>query len=110
MEGTGLPLTFSFWDNDDARAQMAATARALPCTWDKKASDTYLRLRGRIAGLHVELVAYRDAVCTRVVTGTEEREVEVEVTPAVTEKRTETVDVVEWDCGSLLAPRSDGAA
>jgi hypothetical protein len=110
VEGTGLPLTFSFWDNDAARAQMAATARALPCTWDKEASDTYLRLRGRIAGLHVELVAYRDAVCTRVVTGTEEREVEVEVTPAVTEKRTETVDVVEWDCGSLLAPRSDGAA
>jgi len=100
-----LPLGFTFW-GDDARGRLAATARALPCpSWDKTVSESFMRMAGKLAGLKVELVAERDAVCTRVVTGTEEREVEKVITPAVVEKVTETVDVVTWDCQPVLAPR-----
>lgn len=111
--GSSAALTFHFLDGD-ARAEMAAAARALPCKWDKRPWESngaaYFDLRGKIAGLRVELTAYRDAVCTKRVVGTEEREVEKVVTPAVVEKVTETVDVVEWDCGPLLRPALPAAA
>jgi hypothetical protein len=106
-DGSTLPLGFSFW-GDDARERMAATARALPCSsWAKSTDDTYFRMSGQILGLDISLTAYRDAVCTRTVTGTEVREVEVEVTPAVTEKVMQEVEVVAWDCHAILAPADD---
>ncbi len=93
----------------DQRAVMAATARAIGCTWTKKpweANGTaYFDLVGDFHGITIAITAYRDQVCERVVTGTEEREVDEVVTPAVTKKVMKTVEVVEWDCGSLLAPR-----
>lgn len=105
VEGTILPLAFNFW-GDDARERMAAAARAIPAgAWAKQAGDTYFKLDGKLAGLNVQLAAHRDAVCTRVVTGTEDREVEEEVTPAVVRKVVKSVEVVEWQCGSILADR-----
>jgi hypothetical protein len=49
----------------------------------------------------------RGEVCTKVVTGTEDREVEEVVTPAVTRKVVKQVEVVEWKCEPLLAPAPD---
>jgi hypothetical protein len=108
-DGRTLPLAWTFWGGD-AREQMAAVARALRCAWQKEVTvedeefPAYFRMAGDLSGLQVQLTAYRDAVCTRVVTGTEDREVEEVVTPALTRKVTKPVEVVEWRCESLLAP------
>jgi hypothetical protein len=109
-DGTDIPLAINFW-GADARERMAAAARAIPTSWEKKVSDKsdYFRLIGRLGGLQVELSSYRDAVCKRVVTGT--REVTEKVkdpdklaeVPEIEVKR--VVEEVTWDCGSLLAPR-----
>ena len=96
------PLLIGF-HGASAREELAAAVRAMPCDWAKKADDKWLNLRGQLAGLHVEMYASREAVCTRVVAGTEDREVEEEVTPAVTRKVVRPVEIVTWDCGSLLA-------
>ena len=110
----GRAMSFHFLFGADPRAALAAAARARPCTLAKNVRDygehgAYLDLAGQLAGLHVELTAYRDDVCTRRVTGTEDREVEETVTPAVTRKVTRTVDVVEWECHPVMAP-AGGAA
>jgi hypothetical protein len=107
------PLTMMiFGDPGDAREQMAAAARAFPCQWDKSTSgdgEKWLNLKGQLGGgLHVELTTYREAVCTRRVTGVEEREVEEEVTPAVTRTVVKTVETYEWDCHSILRPALNG--
>jgi hypothetical protein len=113
-EGSGSVMTFHFLGGDDPRAAMAAAARALPVAWRKDAMEgdgvSYFELKGRLAGLSLKLTAYRDAVCTRVVTGTEDREVTEVVTPALTRKVTKPVEVVEWRCESLLAPVPGGYA
>ena len=101
------PLTFLF-AREDARESLAAAARAMPSpSWEKSSSESeqnsWFDLHGRIAGLRVELTAQRELVCTRVVTGTEDREVEEVVRPAETRKVVKPVEVVEWDCGSLLS-------
>ena len=111
FEGRSSAMTFHFLNAEDPRAAMAAAARTLPCKWDKRVwsgseDRNYFDLSGQIAGARVKLSAFRDAVCTRVVTGTEEREIEETVTPAVIRKVVKPVEVVEWQCGSLLAERT----
>jgi hypothetical protein len=103
------PMTFHYLTGENPRRDMALAARAIPCKWAKSEQESqdgrlaWLNLDGLLHGLHIQLDAYRDAVCERVVTGTEEREVEKVITPAVTEKVTESVPVVEWRCGSIMA-------
>lgn len=110
-DGHDGPITIQFLFGADPRAEMAAAVRALPCAWRKDArDDQYFDLNGNLAGLKLHLVAFRDEVCTRRVTGTEEREVEEIVTPAVIRKVTKPVEVVEWTCEPILAPRQDGAS
>lgn len=108
-------IMFGFHGDADARGQVAAVARALPCSWRKNVWDgqsgsAYIDLTGKIAGLPVHISAYRDDVCTRVVTGTEKREVEETVTPAVTRQVVREVEVVEWECHSVLAPAREEPA
>ena len=100
-------IDFYFTSCDDPRAAMAAAARAIPCKWDKRttANGSFFYLSGHLAGLRIDLTANRDDVCERVVVGVEDKEVEEEVTPAVVRKVTKPVEVVEWRCGSVLAPR-----
>jgi hypothetical protein len=111
IQGHSSTLTMMFYGKDEAiREAMAAAARAFPCNWEKRVSgggesSEYFDLLGTLGALRVELTAPRKAVCKRVVVGTEEQEVEEVVTPAVTRKVTKPVEIVEWDCGSLLAPR-----
>jgi hypothetical protein len=112
----GMPLPavkadFCFMGAGNPRADLAAAARALPCTWrkhvwDGQSGNSYFELEGSLGGVEVELRAYRDAVCTRVVKGTEDRETEEVVRPAETRKVVKPVEVVEWDCGPLLAPEA----
>jgi hypothetical protein len=112
------PVRWYFTVADDPRAEMAAAARALPVAgrWLKEYGEddpagehkARLDMSGMLAGLHVELVAYRDDVCTRIVTGTEDREFDEVVTPAVTRKVKRPVEIVEWQCGPVLAAAEDG--
>src|SRR6266404_5810505 len=94
----------------DQRAVMAATARAIGCTWAKKpweANGTaYFDLVGDFHGITITITAYRDQVCECVVTGTENREVDEVITPAVpavTRKVTKPVEVITWRCSPILA-------
>jgi hypothetical protein len=98
--GTGLSVI----PVGDERGQLAAWARVLARHGrvEKNVRGSYFDLDGSIAGLHIKVITLRDEVCTRVVTGTEEREVEEEVEPAVTRTVTRKVDVVEWQCEPLL--------
>lgn len=105
--GTGT-IVFNFW-SDDAKARMAAVARAFPVTWRKHAWEAasgtaYFELNATLHGLPLQLGAHRDTVCERIVTGIEEREVEEEVEPAKTRKVVKKVETVEWRCTPLLAP------
>lgn len=108
-------ISFHFLFGENPRADMAATVRALPCRLDKDPrGDDYFDLIGRLHGLNVRLVAFRQDVCTRVVVGT--REVEEEVpdpdalaqVPTVTQTR--LVEDVEWQCTPLLASAAEGGA
>jgi hypothetical protein len=100
------------WFLGNDRDQVAAIARAIPCTWDKRIwgkEDEHFELKGCLAGgLTLSLNANRAAVCTRRVVGTEDREVEEVVTPAVKRTVVKPVEIVEWDCGSLLRPADAG--
>lgn len=113
--GTLLPLLIPFTRGQDVRERMAAAARAFRCNWAKSVDESedgksaYLNLDGQLNGLKVQLYAQRDAVCTRRVIGTEQREVETTIIPAVTEKITKEVEIVEWDCTPILAPARDDA-
>lgn len=116
QENPEVPLPYTGSDNhgrlnwilvtgDNQRAQLAAIARALPGKVEKGVRGDSFDLKGQLAGLHVQAIADRDEVCTRVVTGTSEvtktiPDPDVQV-PLVTV--TETVETVEWVCGSLLA-------
>jgi hypothetical protein len=105
-------ILWSFLSDPDARARMALTARLLPCTWTKNpwegSSGTgYFDMNAKLHGLNLELGAYREQVCERVVVGTEDREVEEVVTPAVVKTVTKPVEVIEWRCHPILAPAAD---
>lgn len=83
--------------------QLAAAARALPCTLRKKADEKYFELHGDLGGLDVQLYAVREKVCT--ITGYEDREVDEVVTPEVTRKVTRSMPV--WECAPILAARPE---
>jgi hypothetical protein len=109
--GNGGAILIMFLDPADARERMAAAAHAIPCDWRKNVSGdgTYFDLHGELDGLRLELTTYRDVVCKRVVTGTHEVTEMVKDPEKLAEvpeiEVTRTVEDVEWDCGSLLAPR-----
>lgn len=116
FHGSGTEITIHFLFGEDARGDLASAARALPCDWRKGArggnadESGYFDMHGKLAGLAVKLTAYRDAVCTRVVTGTEDREVEEVVEPAVTRTVTKPFEIVTWECGLVMAPAGTDVA
>ena len=97
--GSTVGLNWIEFDRDSA----AAFARLIPGTVTKTPRDDAIDLKGQIAGLKVQFIASREAVCERVVLGT--HEVTVAAQPAVkaTKATTMVVEDVEWICGSLLA-------
>ena len=106
-----MNIHVSFPINRDQDVPQAAAAAKLRRAlggghWDKQETGSYLYLRGMCAGLPIQLWLDRDAVCERVVIGTEKI---TEVIPAVTEEDlrpeqtiTRTVEHVEWICSPLL--------
>ena len=114
-QGSQIPMTFHYLGGEDARRDMATAARTIPCSWAKHAreyddSPAYLDLTGELHGVKIELTAYRDDVCERVVIGTEDREVEEVVQPAVTTTVTKSVEKVEWRCGPIMSALDEGGA
>lgn len=103
----GAPVIISFGSDEGARDRLTAARQAVGGQWNKTVDDKWLNLSRALDGFHIQLYAHRDAVCTRRVVGTEAKEVEEEVTPAVTRRVTKEVDVIEWDCDPLLAPSKD---
>ncbi|HZR50053.1 MAG TPA: hypothetical protein VFB06_11095 [Streptosporangiaceae bacterium] len=104
-----------FFGETDERAGIAAAIRAFRrCKWDKRTwereGDAYFEMTGTWEGWHVKLSAHRDAVCKRVVAGTEDREVEEIVTPAVTRKVVKPVEIIEWVCEPVTAPAGTDVA
>lgn len=110
-----LSLDFYFTYCDDPRTALAACARAFGLdgwkkrTWEAERSS-FFEMTREWDGWQVTLTAYRDAVCTKVVKGTEDREVEEVVQPAVTRTVTKPVDIIEWVCESVMAPAAKAAA
>jgi len=98
------PIYLAFF-GADAREELAAAARVMPCRLDKDATEKWFNLDGWLRGLRIQLTAKRDLVCERVVIGTE-TVVEQVPDPAVEVPMVEVVreqEVVQWRCGPLLA-------
>lgn len=105
--GSWNPINFSEW-GPKARDKAAAFARAMPGVVRKGGSDGYFTLRAQLAGLHVQFIAHREAVCERVVVG------EREVTETIPDPQydgeipmievTKTVEDIEWHCPPILEP------
>lgn len=114
-DGNQGSITFQFLNGSEkeCRAAMAAAARAFPCTLRKRVTENngsaaYFYLDGELDGLKVDLVALRESVCERVVTGVEqvtEMVKDPDALAAVPEVEvTREVETVEWRCHPLLAP------
>lgn len=94
----------TFWgdvDGAEEKANMRAIIRALGGTFDKEfsGSNLYLRRKGFLGFFNVVIYANREGVCERKVVGTKTVEhARVAAVPAFTE----TVEEVEWECGTLL--------
>lgn len=87
------------------REAFVEAVRALPGKAEKAVErDTY-RVSTMLDGLGIEIVAFRDNVCRKVVTGT--REVTKTIPDPAAQvpmvEVTETVEDIEWVCGPLLA-------
>lgn len=93
--------------NRGGPAEQKATAqtivRTLGGTWDKSFDDTSADFTQRRDGLALRVTVTRDAVCERVVVGTET--VTIPAQPATEAQPEQTVEreIVEWRCGSILA-------
>lgn len=95
----------TFYMLDASREAFVERARMFPGVLKKEVGNETFSLVGSLDGLHFDVVAYRDNVCERVVTGTRKvtrtiPDPDVEV-PTV--EVTETVEDVEWHCAPLLS-------
>lgn len=93
---------------DQDKRDVAAVLKAIGGTWEKEASDSSLKFEQSYVLGYFDTVVYanRAATCVRKVVGTERVVVPaVEAAPA----RVEELEIVEWDCGSLLAPKQVAA-
>lgn len=101
--------SLNFWPTGEPEEQPAAARDLMRAfgggKYAKDADGTTMNLSGMCGGVPVRIWVARDAVCERVVVGTET--VEVPAQPAV-EAHTEVRDVIEWRCGSLLGAAEDG--
>lgn len=94
-------LTVGGADLAEQKSLAAQIVSTVDGTWTK-IPDTYREFffRQRREGLHLDVAVAREAVCERIVTGTE-----LVTVPAVAAQpeRTEEREVVEWRCEPLLA-------
>ena len=85
---------------DDQRAAALRIRRAIGGQWNKNPWGDRFDFERDYDGIKLQIYANREQVCERRVVGTETVTV-----PAVDAQpeRTETREIVEWDCVSLLA-------
>jgi hypothetical protein len=85
---------------DEQRAMARVILRAIGGEWKKDASTELFSFDQRRDGLNLNVIAARDQICERVVTGTETVTIPaVEAQPERTEER----EVVEWRCEPVMA-------
>lgn len=92
-------------DHAEQKATARKIARAVGGKWDKNAYTDTFYLEQKRGALTLRIVAAREAVCERVVVGTETVTIpatEAQVIDAQP-SRTEEREVVEWRCEPLLA-------
>lgn len=89
----------------DEKAAVRSFVRAIGGTWEKGGNDQtlYLTQQGVFGFFDATIFADRAATCERVVVGTET------IIHEAQDARTEIREIVEWDCGSLLAVEADAA-
>ena len=87
----------------NSKKELQDWARAFLGTLEKKFDDESIKLSGKIDGLHIGIFGNREGVCERVVVGTREVIVPAREAREAEPEHTETVEDVEWICGSLLA-------
>ncbi len=91
-------------DLAEQKAQAASIVQAIGGHWDKGGGDSYSRFVQGHDRFVLEVIVDRPAVCERVVVGTHAEERVVPAVEAAAEHVvTETVEDVEWVCGSLLS-------
>lgn len=90
--------------------EAAKLVRALGGRWEKNNPNEseydamYLRMRAVLGlELHVDVIVSREGVCEKKVVGTERRKVTKVVQPEVTEEVYADVDVIEFECKSLMS-------
>lgn len=89
-----------FGDLAEQKATAVAIVRAVGGTWEKEAWGDDFRFAADLGPLRFDVRVKREAVCERIVTGTETITLPaVEAQPERTEER----EVVEWRCEPLLA-------
>ena len=83
----------------DDKAEVVRLARMLaPC--DKRFETSTFALTRRSGGIELSFLFWRSTVCEKHVVGTK-------VVPAQPER---TVEIVEWDCGSILEETTEAPA
>lgn len=86
-------------DTGEQKRMASEVIRSIGGKWDKVPGDTFQFTRA-LGGLRLKVSVEREAVCERVVTGTEAVTIPaVEAQP----ERTEVRETVEWRCEPLLA-------
>lgn len=100
--GQSENMTFEFYvtGDENEKATTAAIIRAVGGRWSKNATDAFFTTATQLRGLHIRVVAHRDQVCERRVIGTE---TVVKKVATVFEEREVEQDIIEWDCGPILA-------
>jgi hypothetical protein len=107
--GHGKP-TFRWLPSGTGKQETAEAARirrALGGKWDKHVGDQLLKLHSEDDHAHYEIVIWRTAACTRVVTGTKtvtETVPDPDALAAVPMVEiTRQVEEFRWDCAPILA-------
>lgn len=106
--GTSAWNPLSWYPADAPEA--ARLVKALGGRWEKNDPNksefdaTYLRMKSKLGlELHVDVVVSREGVCEKKVVGTERKKVERVVQEQVTEEVYEDVDVIQFECKSLMS-------
>ena len=102
----GAEVKWLIWEDDpiDQKATAASVVRFLPGKADKREKGDWFEYSGEVGGVKWAITAAREAVCERVVTGTEKVTRRIPdpavVVPLV--EVTEEVETVKWVCEPLL--------
>lgn len=98
-----VDVTWQLMHNDDTKDDQRGTAqriiRAIGGHWSKNPWGDRFDFERQYDGVKLEIYAHRDQVCERRVVGTET--VTIPAVEAQAE-RTETREVIEWDCNPVL--------